>query len=211
MERYGGLSAPLAIGVLVIFVVLFSVPFGLFGLAETWIARRSRAMALAAAPFLWVSLELLRTYYVTGFPWNLLGYAVQSVGLRQLASATAVYGLSFLAASTSALIASAILLWRDREFALDHTASRVWATPAVWFAVLALANWSSKPAALPPPFEDAYLLQPNVPLDDASVRLWASWQDRTRLAWLLRLSSEAACAMPGSRSAPPSLRTTRHP
>jgi len=169
---------------------------------QSWMGRSSRGMALAVAPFLWVALELLRTYYVTGFPWNLLGYAVHALGLRQLASVTAVYGLSFLAASTSALVASAILLWRDRGFVVDGAASRIWATPVLWFGLLALANWSSKPAALPPPMQDAYLLQPNVPLDDAATRLWEPWQDRTRLDHLLRISSEAACAKREFRPAP---------
>ena len=73
MKRYGGLNSPLALGVLILFAIVFSVIFGLFGLAEGWVARHSRGMALVLSPFLWVSLELLRTYYVTGFPWNLLG------------------------------------------------------------------------------------------------------------------------------------------
>src|SRR2546425_2012427 len=112
MERYGGLSPALAVGVLLLFAVVFSVIFGAFGLVEAWVARRSRMTALALSPFLWVSLELARTYFLTGVPWNLLGYAVQPSGLSQLASVTAVYGLSFLAVATSALLASALLSGR---------------------------------------------------------------------------------------------------
>jgi apolipoprotein N-acyltransferase len=193
MKRYGGLSTPLALGVLILFVIVFSVIFGLFGLAEAWVARHSRGMALAISPFLWVSLELLRTYYVTGFPWNLLGYGVQAAGLRQLASVTAVYGLTFLAVSTSTLIASAILLWRDRGFAMDSTAWRIWTTPALWFVLLAVINAMYQPPALPPGTNDVYLLQPNVPLDESVLRGWQPFGDRAPLHNLLDLSFEAAC------------------
>jgi len=44
-----------------------------------------------------------------GFSWNLLGYAVQESGVRQIASVTGVYGLSFLAVSTSALVAWVVI------------------------------------------------------------------------------------------------------
>src|SRR5208283_367529 len=47
-------------------------------------------------------------YLITGFPWNLLGYAVQASGVRQIAAVTGVYGLSFLAVATSALLAWAL-------------------------------------------------------------------------------------------------------
>src|SRR5438876_1767162 len=183
-ERYGGLSPGLAVGVLLLFAIVFSVIFGAFGLVEAWVARRSRPMAFALAPFLWVSLELGRTYFLTGFPWNLLGYAVQSTGLSQLASVTAVYGLSFLAVATGALLASALLVPRGWwSFGL----------PAVWFILLVTMNWVYRPPALPPEFKDVYLLQPNVPLDE-SVGHWAPWTDQGRhLKGLVSTSLEAAC------------------
>src|SRR2546426_10232940 len=109
MENYGKLAPPMAAGVLLLFVAAFSGFFGAFGLAEGWVARRMPLAALALSPFLWVSMELARTYLITGFPWNLTGYAVQAEGLRQLASVTAVYGLSFLAVAPSAMAASALL------------------------------------------------------------------------------------------------------
>jgi apolipoprotein N-acyltransferase len=109
MELYGHLARALAVVVLVLFVIVDSVFFGGFGLAVGWMARRSPAWALAASPFLWVAMELARTYLVTGFPWDLLGYAVQASGVRQIASVTGVYGLSFLAVATSVLMAWVLL------------------------------------------------------------------------------------------------------
>lgn len=45
----------------------------------------------------WVLLEYIRTYFLTGFPWNLLGYSQWSfIQLIQIAEFTGVYGVSFL-------------------------------------------------------------------------------------------------------------------
>ncbi len=48
-------------------------------------------------PAAWVLSEYFRTYFLTGFPWALLGYS-QSVNLPiiQIADVTGVYGVSFL-------------------------------------------------------------------------------------------------------------------
>lgn len=96
-HAYGGLRPILALTALVLFVLVFSVFFGAFGLALWAVARHSRSLALLSSPFLWVAMELGRYHLITGFPWDLLGYAVAPVGLRQIASVTGVYGLSFLA------------------------------------------------------------------------------------------------------------------
>src|SRR5437870_3013455 len=185
MERYGGLSPGLAVGVLLLFAIVFSVIFGAFGLVEAWVARRSRMTALALSPFLWVSLELARTYFLTGVPWNLLGYAVQPSGLSQLASVTAVYGLSFLAVATSALLASALLAGRARWS---------WSIPAFWFVLLIVVNSAYRPPMSPPESEDAYLLQPDVPLEEAAAKDWSPSADQGRhLGGLVNASLAAAC------------------
>jgi apolipoprotein N-acyltransferase len=112
MELYGHLAPALAVAVLILFVIVDSTFFGGFGLVMGWAARRSPGWALAASPFLWVAMELARTYLLTGFPWNLLGYAVQASGVRQIASVAGVYGLSFLAVATSALMAWVLVSFR---------------------------------------------------------------------------------------------------
>ena len=48
---------------------------GLFGLLLALIAARRNGFSLRAlvfTPFVWVAVELARTY-ITGFPWDLLG------------------------------------------------------------------------------------------------------------------------------------------
>ena len=179
MERYGKLSGPLAWGLLALFVVVFSVFFGAFGLVEGWTAGKSPRLALAASPFCWVAMELARTYLITGFPWNLLGYAVAASGLRQVASRTAVYGLSFLAVATSALLVWALDLrrWKSR-----------WGVLAIWIALLVATNSLLAPPAPRPGSHPALLLQPDVPLDELALEAWEPWRDRTQLERLVSLT-----------------------
>ncbi|MGO8815047.1 MAG: apolipoprotein N-acyltransferase [Terriglobia bacterium] len=197
MEFYGHLAPLLAVVVLFLFVIIDSTFFGCFGLAIGWTARRSPGWALAASPFLWMAMELARTYLITGFPWNLLGYGVQAAGVRQIASVTGVYGLSFLAVATSALLTWVLLSRRHARAGLALTG---------WLVMLLVAQWSLAPPAEVTGKERAILIQPNVPLDDAALESWVPWRDPTQLQKLVQFSVSAAeyffpgDAAPGSTS-----------
>ncbi len=182
LHRYGALNIALAVGVLVLFVMVFSLFFGAFGLIEGWTARRSQTLALLLSPFLWVLMELARTYLITGFPWNLLGYAVHAVGLRQIASFAAVYGLSFLAVATAAGITCVFLEPRKRKAQI---------VLATWIGVLLVANWLSTPKPVAQGSNVAVLVQPDVPLGDAAQGLWAPWRDPAPLKRLVALTTAA--------------------
>jgi len=181
-RRYGGLSLALSLTALLAFVVVFSVFFGAFGLAVGGTARRSTALALLLSPFLWVAMELARTYLITGFPWNLLGYAVTFAGLRQIACMTGVYGLSFLAATTSALGAWSILRRRARWPRLVLSG---------WVMLLLVGNWVLEPPAPTRGSNVAILVQPNVPLEEEAATTWAPWINPTKLNQLVNMSLDA--------------------
>jgi apolipoprotein N-acyltransferase len=182
MERHGGLGAVLAVGVLLLFVLVFSLYFGAFGLVIAWAAKYSQMRALALSPFLWVSMEIARTYILTGFPWNLLGYAVQSPGLQRLACFTAVYGLSFMAVATSALI---VAIFTGSQQIRARVAL------AIWMVILVCVNWMAGPPVLPPGQDAAILIQPDVPLDVNILEHWAPWKEPGQLQHLVDLSLEA--------------------
>ncbi|MBZ5516250.1 MAG: apolipoprotein N-acyltransferase [Acidobacteriia bacterium] len=179
MERHGGVSPLLSYGVLALFVVVFALFFGGFGFVLAWAAGGSVRRAILLIPFLWVAMEIARTYLITGFPWNLLGYAVQANGLRQVAAVTAVYGLSFLAATTSALLA---WIWLEPRSVKPRLAL------VGWCALLLAANILLAPRPLPQAKRTALLVQPNIALNIAVVEQWAPWRDPTRLNDLVDLS-----------------------
>ncbi len=181
-RHYGGLSLGLAVTALAAFVVVFSVFFGAFGLVVGALARKSPAQALLASPFLWVAMELARTYLITGFPWNLLGYGVQSAGVRQIASVTGVYGLSFLALATSALAAWVLRHWREKW---------PWLALGGWAALLLIGNWAFAPPRVTQGPALAILVQPNVPLDEQAASAWAPWLNPSKLDRLVDMSLQA--------------------
>ena len=205
-RQYGGLNLALALMALAAFVVVFAAFFGAFGLVMGAGARKSPDLALLLSPFLWVAMELARTYLITGFPWNLLGYGVSATGLRQIACVTGVYGLSFLAATTSALAAWAILRWRPRlhRFTnLNGSASVVdltmrlnvrWPLISIgaWVALLLVGNWALAPPPPSPASSLAVLVQPDAPLEEDAVTVWAPWLNPTKLMQLVNLSLQAA-------------------
>lgn len=86
---------------------------------------------------LWTAFEWLRGHIFTGFPWNLMGYAVSdSLALSQFASIVGIYGLSFLVVITAAAPA-AFLPVRRRL-------GRTWLLPAALvLGVAVLGYWGS--------------------------------------------------------------------
>ena len=183
MELYGHLAPALAVTVLILFVIIDATFFGGFGLLMGCAARRSWRWALALSPFLWVAMELARTYLLTGFPWNLLGYAVQASGVRQIASVSSVYGLSFLAAATSALLAWVWVSSVPRKPRPSAVLALV-----VWVVLLLLAQARLAPPPAAVGKELAILVQPNVPLDDAELEEWIPWRHPAQLQQLIQLS-----------------------
>src|SRR5437867_9062903 len=105
MAIYGGLSIPLAVGVGALFVIVFALYFVLFALGLHLAIKQFGWGGLLFAAPLWVSVELLRSILLSGFPWMLSGYAlVPYTGILQMAAWTGIYGLSFVATAVNSLI-----------------------------------------------------------------------------------------------------------
>ncbi|MBI5050636.1 MAG: apolipoprotein N-acyltransferase [Nitrospirae bacterium] len=102
---YGHLPAFLG-GILVAALCLYLGSYvGVFAVFFNYLTARSRFPALFIAPVLWVTLEFLRTYVFTGFPWSVLGYSqYKFLALIQIADITGVYGVSFLIAAVNGAV-----------------------------------------------------------------------------------------------------------
>jgi apolipoprotein N-acyltransferase len=116
MYLYGGLPKPVAFGILILFSLYLGLYHALFG----WIVgllhvRAGRVTALVTVPLVWVAVELARAR-ITGFPWDLLGYAqVDNPVLTMLAPLGGVMLLSFVIAAVAALFAAAWLAENPRR------------------------------------------------------------------------------------------------
>jgi apolipoprotein N-acyltransferase len=156
MHLYGGMGAPLAFVILILFCLYLGLYHALFALLLSLVRRGLGVRAaLVASPFLWISVELARAR-VTSFPWNLLGYAqIDNSVLTQLAPLTGVYGISFVLAAVNAAIACALVLPRRRTTAIIAMTGALIAT-----AVQNAGTWF-RPAAMVGS-QKAVLMQPNL-------------------------------------------------
>src|SRR5882672_6405250 len=100
LSVHGGVSPAGGWGVLLLIAAAWGVLTGGFAWCVNRVAQHGKALACAAAPFLWVTFEFFRAHLPEiSFPWNLLGYpAGANLALAQLTAVTGIYGLSFLVA-----------------------------------------------------------------------------------------------------------------
>ena len=151
MNQYG--QVPFVVSALL--MLLLATYLGLFVGAYAWGYRRLHnwhpVWLWLGAPSLWVSLEYLRTYAFSGFPWTLLGYSqYQWLPVIQLSDMTGVYGVSFLVVMGNVAITVVLSwLWHRKD---QLAASLPW-QPALAFVVilsasLAYGQWQINQQAL---------------------------------------------------------------
>jgi len=113
--QYGGLSLPVGIGVMGLLCLALALFPSLFAwMVGTW-RRALGPPALLLAPVAWVATEILRTHTFFNFSWCLLGYSQHAnLPMIQIARYGAVYGVSFLVAAVSAVLAYVVVETRPR-------------------------------------------------------------------------------------------------
>lgn len=112
MLHYGEMPTGAPVLLLIAFSLVLGLYFGLFGLSVMLVRRATSSdrLALAAAPFVWVTLELAASR-ITSVPWDQLGYSqVDNSIVNQLAPWTGVYGITFVLVAVNAMIASGWIL-----------------------------------------------------------------------------------------------------
>ncbi|MCB1775078.1 MAG: apolipoprotein N-acyltransferase [Gammaproteobacteria bacterium] len=105
IAQFGGVTPPLAVTVTVLFALFMACYFAVAG----WLARRLRprsdiAWVLLVMPAVWVLVEWLRGWLLTGFPWLSLGYSQVDLPLAGLAPVLGVFGVSLGVAVSAALL-----------------------------------------------------------------------------------------------------------
>ena len=106
VTQFGGLPAPVGVVVAALLVAYLSLFPALFTLSLGWLGAKYGRRAILLAPAVWVTTELARTYFWSGFPWLLLGYSQTTVlPIAQFASVVGVFGMSALVALVSTALA----------------------------------------------------------------------------------------------------------
>lgn len=113
MHDYGGMSLLASLAAVIALAAYLSLYTTAFAALYAAKIRHTKLPALLVAPVLWVSLEYLRSYLLTGFPWSTLGYSQWNfLKIIQIADITGVYGVSFLIVAVNAAVADFFLIRR---------------------------------------------------------------------------------------------------
>ncbi len=108
VTRFGGQSLPLGVLSLVILAAILAEWPALAAWGVAAFAPPGSWKRFAVFPLLWIASEHARSYVYGGFPWNLTGFALYRHPIwLQSASLWGVYGLGFLVAGVSSLVALA--------------------------------------------------------------------------------------------------------
>ena len=81
MGVYGGLSRGLSVLLLLLLSFYLALYLGAFSVGWIWLRPASGVGRLLLAGSLWVTLELVRTYLLTGFPWGFLAYTQSRISM----------------------------------------------------------------------------------------------------------------------------------
>jgi len=169
MFLYGGLPAPVAVGILLLYSLIMGLYYGLFG----WLIAFSRHATgdvrapLLLTPFLWTAIDLLGAHLIK-VPWDQLGYSqVDNAALTTIAPWTGTYGITFVLMVVNALFAAGFV-WRKK----------LWWMGAVAVTVLLEAGllWHPAPS---PTSATAVLLQENLSVQQDNSWTGTEWDPKT--------------------------------
>jgi len=189
---YGKVPRHLAVlGLLMLSVYLgsFAGVFGALG-GRIWRrAGRSRldfAVVLLGLPALWIALEWVREWLLSGFPWNLTAYAAIEVpGVLASSAWLGVWLLGFVVAFANAAFALAAAHRRWEVAALGVL------LPAILLATA--GRWAAGVADVAGPPRSVRVLQPNI----ENLTAWDPAIVQTHYEKVFRLS-EDLCDRPGA-------------
>jgi len=123
LAQFAGLSELAATLYTLAFIAFISLYYGLAGwlIAHLRQGRSDASLLLLMVPAVWVLLEWLRGWLLTGFPWLVSGYALIDSPLAGYAPLLGVYGLSWvgllllgLRVSHALLVGHVLLVLRRR-------------------------------------------------------------------------------------------------
>ncbi len=111
MSLYGKVPLVISYGIMLSLTAYLGLYVAIYSVGAVWFQSLIPRYGLFAVPCLWVSLELIRTYALSGMPWGLLGYSqYRQIEVVQIADHLGVYGVSFLIVLVNVAVAE-LLAW----------------------------------------------------------------------------------------------------
>jgi apolipoprotein N-acyltransferase len=123
---YGSVPMAVSLALVLLLSLYLGLYPGLFAVLFSVKIRATRLPAVLLVPVFWVTLEFVRSYALTGFPWSSMGYSQYRFlyGI-QFADITGIYGVSFLVMALNGAVADFFIVKRRRAemplFPMAHT------------------------------------------------------------------------------------------
>ncbi len=145
MSTYGHLPLYASVPILLLLSAYLALYIAIFSMSLTCF--RGPAFLFFMVPSVWVSLEYLRSFLFTGFPWELIGYTQFNVlHLIQISDIFGVYGISFCIALSNAAIFLAFLYitgrhWQEKKIKARLAAGSAGTLALIFCFVWFYGNW----------------------------------------------------------------------
>jgi len=111
INHYGNIPFIPSLALVFLLCMYLSLFTGIFAVLFSWKISSTRLPALFIAPVLWVTLEFIRSYALTGFPWSSIGYSqYKFLHAIQFADITGIYGVSFLVIAANSAAADFFII-----------------------------------------------------------------------------------------------------
>ena len=141
MQTYGHLPLYLCLAILILLASYLALYTAVFAMIVTRLCSTPLRLYIIA-PCLWVSLEYIRTFLFTGFPWELLGYTQFNIlPLIQISDIFGVYGVSFYIALSNAAIFLLYLYFTGKAWHKNGVATSLAAGSILSFALIFGLVW----------------------------------------------------------------------
>ena len=117
IHTFGEAAAPLAgfiTGGFIAILALFPALNGYF--LNRYFPRLNNTKILCAFPAIWVFLEWVRSWILSGFPWLTLGYSQTNSPLKGYAAIFSMYGVSLAALVTSGLLVNMLIKIKSKQY-----------------------------------------------------------------------------------------------
>jgi apolipoprotein N-acyltransferase len=144
INHFGGVPFIASICIVLLLCGYLSLYPAAFSFIFFSMMRKTRLPAVMVAPVIWVVLEFLRSYALTGFPWSSIGYSqYRFLQIIQVSDLTGIYGISFLVLSVNGALVDILLLKkRTREMPLFPISYTVLGLAALFLIIISSFAYS---------------------------------------------------------------------
>ncbi len=142
MQTYGQLPLFLCGLILILLSAYLALYVAVFSAFLSGLCSRP-VIYFSLVPLVWVSLEYIRTFLCTGFPWGLIGNSQYNyLHLIQISDIFGVYGISFLIALSNAAIFLVFLCLTGKDWQGAKVTISLAAGALLTFAIIISLVWS---------------------------------------------------------------------